>query len=174
VPSPPAPSAPEVAAAPVAAPSSPGGSTVIIDRDSLSQAWGDGILRGLPARVKALYSAGRFVAADPTGAQFALPNVAHRDRCVELAPQVESALAQHFGSPVRLVLVVDGGTGEPPPPTAAPPGDPSSPTPQGDPVEADEIDPEELRHATAADTDHALAAEARLLEAFPGASEVAE
>jgi DNA polymerase-3 subunit gamma/tau len=172
VPSPPAPSVPEAAAG--AAPSPPGGSAVTIDRDSLSQAWGDGILRGLPARAKALYSAGRFVAADPTGAEFALPNVAHRDRCVELAPQVESALAQHFGSPIRLVLVVDGGTGEPPPPAAAPVGGGSGPTPRGHPVEADEVDLEELRDATATESDQASAAEARLLEAFPGASEVAE
>ena len=34
----------------------------------------------LPARAKALYSAGRFVTVDEQGAHFALPNAAHRDR----------------------------------------------------------------------------------------------
>jgi DNA polymerase III subunit gamma/tau len=147
---------------------------VAVDRDSLSQAWGDSILRNLPARVKALYSGGHFVAADQAGAQFALPNVAHRDRCVELTPQVEAALTQHFGSPIRLVLVVEGASADPPPNTAAsgaPPGRPPTAPAQD---EHDEVDLEDLVAATAGDTDQALAAEARLLEAFPGASEVAE
>jgi DNA polymerase-3 subunit gamma/tau len=82
-----------------------------VDRDSLTQAWGDGVLHSLSARAKALYSAGRFVAVDDAGAQFALPNAAHRDRCVELAPQVEAALAERFKTPIRLVLVVDDGHG---------------------------------------------------------------
>ena len=78
-----------------------------VDRDSLTEAWGDGILRALPARAKALYSAGRFVSVDGQGAHFALPNAAHRDRCAELVPTVEAALTAHFSSPVSLVLDVD-------------------------------------------------------------------
>ena len=112
--------------------------SVAIDRDSLSQAWGDGILRSLPARAKALFSGGHFVAADQAGAQFALPNVAHRDRCVELAPQVEAALTQHFGSPIRLVLVVEGGSADPPrnsPAPAVPAGrPPAAPVPDEQPT----------------------------------------
>ena len=148
--------------------------SVAIDRDSLSQAWGDGVLRSLPARAKALYSGGHFVAADQAGAQFALPNVAHRDRCVELAPQVEAALTQHFGSPIRLVLVVEGGSGDPPRNSPAPavPADRPPAAPAAD--EHDEVDLEDLVAATAGDIDQASAAEARLLEAFPGASEVGE
>ena len=153
------------------APASP---NVAIDRDSLSQAWGDGILRSLPARVKALFSGGHFVAADQAGAQFALPNVAHRDRCVELAPQVEAALTQHFGSPIRLVLVVEGGSADPPPTTVAQGVHPGRPPAAPARDEHDEVDLEDLVAATAGDTDQASAAEARLLEAFPGASEVAE
>jgi DNA polymerase III subunit gamma/tau len=151
--------------------------SVAIDRDSLSQAWGDGILRSLPARAKALYSGGHFVAADQAGAQFALPNVAHRDRCVELAPQVEAALTQHFGSPVRLVLVVDGGSADPPrnsPAPAVPAGRPPAVPAPAEHDEHDEVDLEDLVAATAGDIDQASAAEARLLEAFPGASEVGE
>ena len=52
----------------------------VVDRDSLTQAWGDVVLGNLPARLKAVFSAGRFVAADENGAQFALPNAAHRDQ----------------------------------------------------------------------------------------------
>ncbi len=143
-----------------------------VDRDSLTEAWGDGILRALPARAKALYSAGRFVAVDTTGAHFALPNAAHRDRCADLAPMVEAALAAHFGTPVTLVLDVDD--------AATPDGDAADrgarPSGGGDrdtTPEVEDVDPADLLdddpHAA---TDHASAAEARLLEAFPGASEV--
>ena len=157
----------------------------------MTQAWGDGVLHNLSARAKALFSAGRFVASDEKGAQFALPNAAHRDRCTELASQVEAALTAHFGAPVRLVLVVDGGSPGGAPggesgggaggPTPAPPR-PDGPTgPAAPPTareihleEADEVDPEELVAATKGEIDEESAAEARLLETFPGTSEVAE
>jgi DNA polymerase III subunit gamma/tau len=161
---------PETVTTPVArATTSPSPS---VDRDSLTEAWGDGILRTLPARAKALYSAGRFVSVDTQGAHFALPNAAHRERCADLAPTVEAALAAHFGSPVTLVLDVDD---------AAPPealgGDPVAPRSGGprDAADGEEVDPADFAagddvHDTA--TDQASAAEARLLQAFPGASEV--
>jgi hypothetical protein len=165
------PSAPSPAP-PSAAPVSPGAGRSV-DRDSLTEAWGDGLLRNLPARIKALYSAGRFVAVDGSGAQFALPNAAHRDRCAELSDQVEKVLSEHFGSPVRLVLVVDNA---PPPgvaPALAPDGGPRNPDRGRDSLdELDEIDPAEMRDAAGAPDAQASAAEARLLEAFPGASEV--
>ena len=143
-----------------------------VDRDSLTEAWGDGILRALPARAKALYSAGRFVAVDATGAHFALPNAAHRDRCAELIPTVEAALAAHFGTQVTLVLDVDD--------AAAPAGGAvTQPTPsrrggdEGRDSDVEEVDPAEfLDHAPDAGADQESAAEARLLDAFPGASEV--
>jgi hypothetical protein len=149
----------------------PATAAATVDRDSLTEAWGDGILRALPARAKALYSAGRFVSVDGQGAHFALPNAAHRERCAELVPTVEAALTAHFGLPVSLVLDVDdvappGGTA----PAAAAPrgaGDPGQP-------DVEEVDPAEFADQAAADApDDASAAEARLLEAFPGASEVA-
>jgi hypothetical protein len=40
--------------------------------------------------------------------------------------------------------------------------------------DADEVDPDDLVAATRVEIDEASAAEARLLEAFPGTSEVAE
>jgi DNA polymerase-3 subunit gamma/tau len=147
-------------------------SGVAVDRDAVTQAWGDGILRNLSARAKALYSGGRFVAVDSAGVSFALPNAAHRDRCAELAPLVEGALTQHFGTPIHLVLVVDGGVEVPPPPAGAPAGGSTHPPSPEDPEAAEEVDLEDIRAATSTDTDQASAAEARLLEAFPGTSEV--
>jgi len=146
-----------------------------IDRDSLTQAWGDSVLRSLPARIKAVYSAGRFVAADQNGAQFALPNAAHRDRCAESVAQVEDALTAHFGADVSLVLVVDGdGDGAAGRPAGPVPTGPPPSAPDGGRDELEVEDPADLAPASGDDTDHQSAAEARLLEAFPGTSEVAE
>ena len=98
---------------------------------------------------------------------------------------MEAALAAHFGTAVKLVLVIDNSA---PPPerapasanTAEPPADgperPSSgrratvPAPPA-PDEVMDVDPSEFVEA-ADDEDQASAAEARLLQAFPGASEV--
>jgi DNA polymerase-3 subunit gamma/tau len=146
-------------------------STGAIDRDSLSQAWGDGILHALPARARALYSAGRFVATGPDGAQFALPTAPHRDRCAELAPQVEAALTAHFGAPVSLVLVVDDAGGGRSVPAARPAS--GAPDPVGA-AEPEEEDPAEFMTEADTGTDQASDAEARLLEAFPGTSEVTD
>jgi len=166
----PAPSSPSAAAA-QGAPRT--GATRVIDRDSLTQAWGDSVLRNLPARVKALFSAGRFVAADQNGAQFALPNAAHRDRCAESVSQVEAALSAHFGAPVTLALVVDGDSPGGPSAGVARPGAPPPPSDAGM-ADLEEEDPGDLMPASGDETDHMSAAEARLLEAFPGTSEVAE
>jgi len=165
---PPAPGVPD----PPSTPSPTEESGAAVDRDAVTQAWGDGILRNLSARAKALYSGGRFVAVDSAGVSFALPNAAHRDRCAELAPLVEGALTQHFGTPIHLVLVVDGGVEVPPAPTGASGGGSTHPPSPEDPEGAEEVDLEDIRAATSNDTDQASAAEARLLEAFPGTSEV--
>jgi DNA polymerase III subunit gamma/tau len=134
-----------------------------IDRDSLTEAWGDAILGALPARAKARFASGRFVAVDDDVARFALPNAAHRDQCEEQVAIVEAAIAAHFGLPVRLVLTIDDDAG--PPPRSVPSA--------GSVLEAhdefvDDVDPSDLT----GDDDAVSAAEARLLQAFPGASEV--
>jgi hypothetical protein len=164
-----------------------------VDRDVLVQAWGDHILRTLPARAKALYSAGRFVSAEGSTAVFALPNAAHCERCEDVRSVVEDAIAAHLGSPVTLSLVVDGSgegaadTGRPgaastsaPSPvgsTAATRPGPVGAVPNGtgSPVdsathEADEevFDPDDVVDAVPVES----VAEARVLEAFPGAEEV--
>jgi len=137
------------------------------DRDALALGWGDHVLRALPAKAKATFSAGRFVGMDGATALFALPNAAHRDRCEEVRPTVEEALGSYFGVPVPLRLVVDdaapnGSAG----PTRPAPGRPSAPAPDlGD----DEFDSEEGPTVAVESV-----AETRLLEAFPGAEEVRE
>jgi DNA polymerase-3 subunit gamma/tau len=151
----------------------------VADRDSLTEAWGDSILRALPARAKALFSAGRFVSVDEKGAHFALPNAAHRDRCAEMVPTVEQKLSAHFGTPVTLILDVDdsatagggpggAGAGAVPVRSSEPPS-----AGVGDAADTDDDPSEYADYAAAADAgEQALEAEARLLQAFPGASEV--
>src|SRR5262249_41927190 len=97
---PPAAAAPAATAPPTAA-APAWGAAGAGDRDSLTEAWGDGLLQSLPARAKARFASGRFVAVDGQGAHFALPNAAHRDQCAEQLPLVESVLAAHFGTPVK-------------------------------------------------------------------------
>src|SRR5437763_1145619 len=73
-------------------------------RDELTLAWGDVVLAALPQRAKVRFGGGHFVGVDDTWATFALPNSVHRDRCEECRPDVEQALASHFGRPVPLRL----------------------------------------------------------------------
>lgn len=133
------------------------------ERDLLVQAWGDHVLRGLPARAKALYSAGRYVSVEDGEAVFALPNAAHCDRCQDVRPVVERALSAHFGVRVPLRLVVDGDS------PAAPAG---APAPEASPglADDDDFDPTDPGDGVEVES----VAEARLLEAFPGAEEVPE
>src|SRR6204780_279441 len=100
-------SAGSASAGPAPAGSGSAVATLTLDRDSLTEAWGDGILQSLPARAKARYASGRFVSVDEQGAHFALPNAAHREQCVEQQADVEKALSDHFGTKVTLVLHVD-------------------------------------------------------------------
>ena len=151
--------------------------TQTLDRDGLTQAWGDGILQSLPARAKARYASGRFVAVDGEGAHFALPNAAHREQCAEQQAVVEKALSDHFGTTVTLVLDIDDTVSPPtarsgPSPAAAPRSSGAAAPDHAPPVDDVEyIDPSDMEDTS---TDQASAAEARLLQAFPGASEVAE
>ena len=91
---------------------------------------------------------------------------------VRTPDQVEEALTAHFGVPVSLVLVVDDGSAGAPPrrDVASPPVEPAAPGP-GDLGDLDDEDPADLVAATVDGLDQASAAEARLLEAFPGTSE---
>jgi DNA polymerase-3 subunit gamma/tau len=137
------------------------------DRDALVEAWGDHLLRQLPARAKALYSSGRFVSVEGSTALFAVPGQAYLRRCEELRPLVEEALTGHFGAPVSLRLIVDdGGDG-----SGAAPVEPAGGTqPDEDPTDLgdDDFDPEDPGEPLQVES----LAHSRLLEAFPGAEEV--
>ena len=183
----PPPSAPVAHPSEVSAPADP--SAPFPTRDELVQAWGDQIIGRLRPKAKALFQAGRFVGSDGTRAEFGLPNDIHRNRCEEMRPEVEAALADRFGRPVPLVLVVDGptaGSESGPTPvdardrdgpdaaTAAPPH-PAVPRP----VEPTFATPEDPDEDLAVFDDDALevveidnSAESRLRQAFPGAEEV--
>lgn len=93
---------PEPAPAPVAS------NGDLPSRDELTLAWGDRVLSGLRPKVKMLYAIGRFVDHGGEGAAFALPNKFHVDKCEPLRRDVEAALADEFGRPVPLTLVIDG------------------------------------------------------------------
>jgi DNA polymerase-3 subunit gamma/tau len=151
------------------------GAGITVDRDTLTEAWGDGILQSLPARAKARFASGRFVAVDDQGAHFALPHAAHRDQCAEQLSVVEAALAAHFETEVKLVLVVDDEATVLPSEARSARRDASSGRGAGQETgrhdEIEDVDPADLVDDVE-DADQASAAEARLLEAFPGASEV--
>ncbi len=154
------------------APSVPDGAVPFPTRDELVQAWGDHVIGRLRPKAKALFQAGRFVSAEGGRAQFGLPNDIHRNRCEDMRPEVEAALADQFGRPIPLVLVVDGGAGRarradrrrarsrPPAP-----GRGVRPATDDEDLavfEADDLEVAEIDNS----------AEARLLQAFPGAEEV--
>jgi DNA polymerase-3 subunit gamma/tau len=187
----PAPVGPSVATS-EAAPSGPGFPT----RDQLVQAWGDHILGRLRPKAKALFQAGRFIGSEGGKAVFGLPNEIHRQRCDEIRGDVEPALTEYFGLPVPLSLVVENGVGGPgdaaaragtgtgtvaptgagsgrglptPLPTPPPPSD-SHPAPDDDEDAGDMASFQDGDPSTSVKVDNS--AEARVLEAFPGAEEI--
>jgi DNA polymerase III subunit gamma/tau len=122
-------------------------------RDALTQAWGDKVKDKVSRKALVRFAGGRFLSADGGAAVYALPNQPHLSRCEEVRGEVEAALSDHFGQPVRLQLVVDNG------PTLAEP----------EPDEQEEhIDLEALEDAGAP----VASPEERLKQAFPGAEEV--
>ncbi|HEY3811108.1 MAG TPA: DNA polymerase III subunit gamma/tau [Acidimicrobiales bacterium] len=152
---PPPPAAPAPPAASSPAPAS------LPTREALTMAWGDQILPELRPAVKVYLSAGRFVGVDESAAIFAVPDKGLLGRAEPNRPEVEAALAAHFGCQVPLRLVLDEAVAP-----AAGSGAPSDLEPDLDDPGA--IDLAELQDAPAA----VVSPEQRLLEAFPGAEEV--
>jgi len=150
----PPPSTVDEAAPPQASAKTSEAASPMPSRDELTIAWADKVLPQLKGMVKALFAAGRFVSADEKGAVFALPTAPHRQKCEEKRKDVEAALAAHYGRPIPLTLVVDGGESAAPATAAT-----SSP--------ADEdVDLTELVDAPAAPPTSSID---RLTQAFPGA-----
>jgi DNA polymerase III subunit gamma/tau len=151
---------PEPTAAP---PGAPQGS--IPDRDTLVEAWGDHLLRALPARAKVVYSSGRFTAVEGSTAVFAVPNPGYLGRCEEVRPIVEEALGGYFGTRLNLRLVVDEAGGAPATPQR---GASRAPDPDPSDLGDDDFDPEDPGEPLEVQS----LAQSRILEAFPGAEEV--
>jgi DNA polymerase III subunit gamma/tau len=127
-------------------------------RDELTLAWGDSVLASLSPRAKTRYAAGRFVEVDGGKAVFGLPNAHHARRCDECRAEVEQALADHFGRPVPLKVVVDDE------PVAA------TDLPASEPAADDDVDLTQLTDAPEA----ASSSVERVQELFPGAELVDE
>ena len=159
----PAPTAPRTA--PAAAPTAPNATSPSLDRDALTVAWGDVILPKLTGRVRALFQSGRFTSVDGATCTFAVDKEA-LDQYEYKRADVEAALAAHFGTPVRLRLEVDDAAR--PTPTRATAPSHSVPDPTTAPIES--IDLTELDGGPVHATESVAAA--RVLDAFPGATEV--
>ena len=158
------------AEAPATAPAPAPGPGDLPSRDQLTTAWGDAILPALRPAVKAYLASGRFVAVTGGAAVYALPDHGLLQRAEPLRPEVEAVLADHFGRPVPLHLVLDDGAG---PAAPAHPGrgpDPGTLRTGTDLPGTDlpGTDLDGLEDAGPA----VVSAEQRLLEAFPGAEEV--
>jgi len=113
------PEAPAVATAPLVepvpepvltpAPTSPSSVTAA----AVTGAW-ETIVKGLRMRVKGLLASGRLAGVEGGDVLYAFTSETLRDMAEAARPEVEAALAAHFGAPVRLRLVVDGSATPPP------------------------------------------------------------
>jgi DNA polymerase-3 subunit gamma/tau len=167
------------AAAPEQAPTPLSGNNPFPTRDELVQAWGDGFLASLAQRPRARFRVGRFTDVDPTRGvvTFALPNEAHKHYCEEVNLEVEVALSERFGVPIKLRLIVDPEEAEgassqrQAPSRASAPAPYNAPMPEQDEEESDLLDPEVFAAETEPAGD-ALSAAERLKLTFPGAQEV--
>ncbi|MEO7427909.1 MAG: hypothetical protein ABIY48_00870, partial [Acidimicrobiales bacterium] len=148
----------------VASPSGPAAGIPTLDE--LAQAWSDSVLPGLKQGTRAMFLTGRFVEPEAGSAVFALANGPTRDHCEKKRPEVEAALAAHFGRPVPLRLVAiaeEAGSAT----SASRPGPAPRSAAGGDDEEIDDV------HALE-DAPTAASGAERLVEAFPGAELVDE
>ena len=152
-------------------------------QEELTIAWADQVLPKLGGLTKAMYAAGRFTDTAGAKAIFAVPNAVHREKSLQKLPEVEAALAAHFGRAVPLELVVEGEQPSAKPAArpdasdrrrlAANAGPPSTARPHSRrPRSDDEIgeigDPSELADTPVDDRTTVD----RVIEAFPGAEVV--
>jgi DNA polymerase-3 subunit gamma/tau len=153
-----APATPDVPAAPAA----PAGEAPT--RDQLAQAW-TMVLAAVKPGTKAVFGTGHFGESSGATAIYVLANGPTRDHCEKKRPEVEAALAAHFGRPVPLRLVTEADVGgSPPAPSAALPA-----------MAAIEAEDEEMIDVHALeDAPTAATGVERLAEAFPGAELVEE
>lgn len=84
----------------------PSGDGALPSRETLTAAWGDAVLKTLRPRVRGLFGSGRFVSVEEGVAIYGFEGAPLRDMAEDVRPEVEVALAAHFGRTVPLRLVV--------------------------------------------------------------------
>lgn len=93
----------------------------------LTQRWSGQVLGGLPIPVRSKWRGGSWLDAAGGRARFGVPNEWHKKACDGGRLDVERALADHFGQPITVeVVVTDSGAGPGPGPG---PGSPVAPAP---------------------------------------------
>ncbi|MEZ5377040.1 MAG: DNA polymerase III subunit gamma/tau [Acidimicrobiales bacterium] len=169
----PAPAATPPAAAPTPAPppaptpaaAAPSGTTKPFSIGTLTAALDAGLLDSVSQRARV-----RFAAASPTAADdgagtatFAVPNNYYLPRCEDVRPEIETALLQHFGRAVTVIIEVDDNA-----PKAVRP--PAADQPAAAPPPTPEIDDEDIGDINELETATNIAGSGieRLTQAFPG------
>jgi DNA polymerase III subunit gamma/tau len=109
------------------------------------------------ARARGLFNSGRFADVAGGAVVFAVSSDIMLRKCEEARPDLEAALAAHFGRPVPVRLIVDAAGAGPAP---AEPG-------RGQPPAAPDDDAVDLSELT--DAPDAGSGIDRLTQAFPGA-----
>ena len=146
-------------AAPATAPATERNATDV-SRDDVEQVWRESVLPGITARARSLYLGGSVSNVENGMVTFVIPNDAHRAKCSEHAAEVESALALALGAPMTLDLTVAEAT--------------RSQRTKAERIEEagqneEIIDVEHLEEASV--NAASSVAEAKILDAFPGAIE---
>lgn len=157
-----------VAEAPAPAPA-PGGP--LPTTGEMAAVWKENILTAVSGKARSRFSIAEFVSSDGPKVVVNFPNEVHRKRCEEVLPEVEQALATHFGRPVPLDLVSghDGGQK----PDGSDVGSGPGPAPKPKPAEpaAVELEDEEMIDVSelvdAPNADGSVIDQ--LTKAFPGA-----
>jgi DNA polymerase-3 subunit gamma/tau len=147
----------EEAAAPAPA------SDLTVTLPGVQGAW-DTILKGLRPRAKGMFTSGRLIGVEENRVVYGFPSETVRDMAEGQRPELEAALAGHFGAVVPVRLVVDGTAVAPSPAM-------SSPTPDAAPDDDPGPDLTALTDAPAAD---ATSPVDHLTKAFPGAEVIDE
>jgi DNA polymerase-3 subunit gamma/tau len=145
----PAPAGGDVAT-PADAPAAAASGATVLGLTVVEGAWNGSVLKGLAIPVRSKWRAGRWVEPDGDTLRFAVDNEWHQKVCEDTRRDVEQALGTHFGHPVRITVVVEGGP-EPRRGGSSGGSAPASPRAAAGPAPApdddEHIDPTELRDA---------------------------
>ncbi len=139
------------------APASSGGKTLTVEQ--LTDGW-TAMLDGQSTPARARFLAGRVDAVDGENVHFVLPTDSQVQRCEKYRKEVEAALTESFGTPLKLVMRADN---SPTPSTM-----PSASTPQAPAEPAQHESEIDIHDLTDADVGNASVVD-RITDVFPGA-----